>query len=193
MKSRAPGLALLYALTLAVPHASADVEAGLEAARRGDFPAALAKFRPLAEAGDPRAQALLANMYRRGFGVPVDDGQAFLWYRRAAEQGDAVAQYNLAICYRDGVGTERDEGAAMDWYERAARQDFGPAQINLGLRYFTGDGVAENRVRGFAWLERAANAGNQLAARQRDQLAEQMDPDELEAARKLARTIGLTD
>ena len=42
-----------------------DFDAGLEAANRGDFAAALKEWRPLAEAGDALAQFNLGNMYQQ--------------------------------------------------------------------------------------------------------------------------------
>ena len=79
--------------------AMADVAAGAQAYKRGDYATALREWRPLAEQGDANAQYNLGVMYRNGEGVPEDDRQAAFWYRKAAEQGDASAQNNLGLMY----------------------------------------------------------------------------------------------
>ena len=69
-------LALPAALLLAAVPALADVKAGVDAWERGDYPAAVAEWRPLAVGGDPDAQFNLGQAYKLGRGVPVDLGQA---------------------------------------------------------------------------------------------------------------------
>src|SRR5262249_3120089 len=67
--------------------------------QRADYAKALKLARPLAEAGDPRAEAVLGSAFYRGRGVPQNDSEAAKWFRLAAEQGDAQAQYNLGLAY----------------------------------------------------------------------------------------------
>ena len=115
---------VMTVLLLALPAVvkSANFQAGMEAYGRGDFPAALREWRPLAEQGLPRAQYNLAVMYANGEGVPEDDVEAVKWYRKAAEQGDAGAQYNLAVMYANGEGVPEDDVEAVKWYRKAAEQ-----------------------------------------------------------------------
>src|SRR5436190_11839444 len=68
-----------------------DMNAADAAADRGDFAAALAIFRPLAEKGNPRAQANLGAAYLQGVGVPKDPDEGYRWLRKAANQGDQNA------------------------------------------------------------------------------------------------------
>ena len=84
------GYALLTALlfgALCVQALAADFQAGMEAYNRGDYAAALREFRPLAEQGDAKAQALLGVMYGFGAGVPQDAVQAYAWLNVAVGQG----------------------------------------------------------------------------------------------------------
>ena len=84
----------LFALVVmfAVPAMGADFQKGLDAAKRGDFAAALREFRPLAEKGDELAQRALGHFYRKGRGVVQDYNKAANWYRKAAETGDMTSQ-----------------------------------------------------------------------------------------------------
>jgi TPR repeat protein len=70
-------------------------EDGMAAYNRGDYVPAIRLFRPLAEAGNPKAQSVLGAMYRRGQGVARNSARAFIWYSVAAERGDAKAKAGL--------------------------------------------------------------------------------------------------
>jgi TPR repeat protein len=77
-------------------------EHGQEAYKRGDYPAAVREFLPLAQQGDAHAQGKLGLMYDKGWGVARNDAEAIHWYRKAAEQGLAPAQVILAGRYVEG-------------------------------------------------------------------------------------------
>ncbi len=88
-------LAAALALGLAVPAAAdywSEFEAGVDAYAGGRHAEAVSRFRPLAEAGDDRAQYWLGIMYFEGKGVPQDDVRAYLWLSLAAEQGNRGAR-----------------------------------------------------------------------------------------------------
>jgi len=184
-------LAALGGIVLAAtpPPAAADLQRALDAARRHDFDTARREARSDAERGDPRAQALLANMYRRGYGVPVDYARAAQWYRKAAEQGDALSQYNLGVMYRQGLGVTRDQELASRWFHEAALQGFVPAQVNLGLRYARGEGLPKDPVRGYAWLLRAAGPGNSAAKERREALAQELTPAQIRAGEQMSGSL----
>jgi len=57
---------------------------------------------PLAEQGDPVAQAYLGVMYENGQGVTPDPVIAADWYRKAADHGEPEAHLNLAVRYEKG-------------------------------------------------------------------------------------------
>ncbi len=81
-------LAAALALGLAVPAAAdywSEFEAGVDAYAGGRHAEAVSRFRPLAEAGDDRAQYWLGIMYFEGKGVPQDDVRAYLWLSLADE------------------------------------------------------------------------------------------------------------
>lgn len=109
----------LFAI-LATP-ARADLATGMFAYDQGDYATALAEWTPLAESGDPTAQALLGLMYRGNPGMAADEATSTGWYRRAAEQGHPHAQYNLGLAYLAGRGVEQDDVAAYMWLDLAAK------------------------------------------------------------------------
>ena len=70
-------------------------EDGMVAYNRGDYLPATRLFRPLAEAGNPKAQNQIGLMYSKGEGVARSPARAFMWFSLAAKRGDAKAKAGL--------------------------------------------------------------------------------------------------
>jgi len=89
---------------------------GCDAYERGDYDTALKEFRPLADQGDPLAQATLGLMYAEGEGVAQDYQEAVRWYRLAAEQGHASGQFSLGghVYRRPGRAERLRSGPYVD-------------------------------------------------------------------------------
>ena len=162
------------------------LQAGLDAAERGDHMSAVRIWRSLAEGGHVQAQYHLGTAYRNGRGVPKNDAAAVKWYRLAAEQGDPRAQHNLGASYRNGRGVPQDEVEAAKWYRLAAEQGLLRAQHALGLLYATGEGVALDKAEAYAWLNVVAAQGVKKAAEKRRHLADSMTAEEREHAQQLS-------
>jgi TPR repeat protein len=80
-------------LTLPVSGARAGPwEDGMAAYNRGDYAPAIQLFRPLAQQGNAKAQAVIGVMYRRGQGVAKNSRQAFMWLSLASARGDSKAE-----------------------------------------------------------------------------------------------------
>ena len=173
-------------LLLAAPVAGQDFDKGLEAYNRSDYAAALREWRPLAEAGDAKAQYNLALMYDEGQGVPINDAEAVKWYRLAAAQGHAKAQYNLALMYDTGRGVPQDYAAAVKWYRLVAAQGYAKAQYNLALMYGLGQGVPLNNIKAYMWWAIAKAQGNEKAAESLDIVKSQMTAADISEAQRLA-------
>ncbi len=82
---------LVLLLALFASPARANFSLGQNLFAAGDYAGALQAWRPLAEAGDVRAQYSLGVIYEKGLGVPRDLPQAIEWYRHAADHGYAPA------------------------------------------------------------------------------------------------------
>ena len=110
----------VLALALLAPAQAASLRAGLAAYDRQDFNAAATILRPLAIAGDPRAQSYVGYMYANGRGFPQNYNVAAYWYFRAANQGESTAQYMLGLLYDKGDGVQQDYIKAHMWLDLAA-------------------------------------------------------------------------
>ena len=102
-------------LYIAVSTPEKDLDQGLAAYNNGDYETAIAKWKPLAEAGEPSAQYYLGLVYFNGQGVLQDYLETIQWFKLAVEQGKFEAQYNIAFTYANGRGVRRDNLTAYMW------------------------------------------------------------------------------
>jgi hypothetical protein len=140
----------------------ADLRADFDAGRRsyaiGDYDAAFKEWLPLAEAGDPRAQNNIGYLYRKGFGVPLDEVAAAEWYRRAAEQGHVAAMANLGYMYDEGRGVVRDYVQSYNWFLLAVQNGDEEAVEHLKILeedFMTLEQVAEAKRLAAKWRPKA--------------------------------------
>jgi localization factor PodJL len=113
----------------------------------------------LANAGNAKAELLVALEYLEGNGVARDETLAAQWLMRAAAHGEPVAQYRLGTLYQDGRGLRADPVAAFNWYEAAALQGNRKAMHSLAVAYAEGWGTPKNFNEAARWFERAADFG----------------------------------
>ncbi len=108
----------IFALLVSTP-ASADIQEGVNALGRGNYPKALTIFQPLAESGDWNAQGFLAHTYK----LMEDYREAYAWYYATAKCGSKDAQIELSML--EGKVSDRDveQGTAMGdiYYDRYCR------------------------------------------------------------------------
>lgn len=155
---------------LAAPISAQSVKAGADAWANGDYAAAVANWRPLAEKGDPDAQFNLAQAYRWGRGVPLNLAAAQTWYQRAAEKDQLDAQVILGLMiFQNG-----DHGQGLKWLKIAAERGEPRAMLVYGTALVNGDTVAQDPVLGYAYVSRAAAKGLQNAKDTLAQLDELM-------------------
>lgn len=173
-----PIFLLLGGLVVSAPATALDIEEGKEAAWRGDYAAALAVFRPLAEQGNAEAQYSLAGLYRDGRGVARDDQAAVRWYRRAAEGGSWWAALDLGLFYWGQVQAAESGGGGPGerlmrvhmWLGiAAAQEDTGCVELaapllNAVAQSMTAAQIAEAEKHTRAWLAARAATGVNLAA-----------------------------
>ena len=130
---------------------------GVSAFNRQDYMQASRVFIPLAERGNPSAQAYLGFMFETGRGVPRNYTEAAMWYRRAAEQGDSLAQYSLGLLYDKGFGVPRDIVEANKWLNlstagapRQAREARARIRDAVTTKMTRGE-IARARLRALEW------------------------------------------
>jgi uncharacterized protein len=151
---------LLTVAALGSADAAPTLRQGVAAMAREDYAQAVAILSPLAQNGDPAAQAYLGYLYAIGRGVPQDYTQAAIWYRRAADQGHSGAQYELGLLYDKGQGVPVNVIQAEKWLilataaapkaaadERTRIRDAVLTKMTLGE-------LAQARMEALAWRPR---------------------------------------
>jgi len=88
----------------------------------------------------------------------------------------------------DGVAayTRADYAAAMRLLKPLAEKGNSDAQYLLGGMYHKGQGVSEDKVRAYLYYDLAARAGDEDAGGERDRVASDMTPEQVEEAKKRA-------
>ena len=136
--------------------------------QRGFFIIALreATKRIADNAKDAAAMTLLGEIYRDGFAVKQDFGEASRWFRLASGLGDASAQFELGILLLDGApGVTRDREAATAQFVKAAAQDYASALYNLGVLALEVEAPAKpDFAKAAGYFKRAAELGDGNAA-----------------------------
>jgi TPR repeat protein len=126
------------------------------------------------------------DAYGRG-----DYATALREWQPLAERGHADAQYNLGMLYNFRKGVPQDFATARQWYEKAAAQGHAGAQNNLGGLYEFGHGVTRDDVLAYMWYHIAAhstdNAWRDVAAENRDEIADGMTSAQIAEAKKMAK------
>jgi uncharacterized protein len=181
------GVVFALSLALAAP-AYADVKAGVEAWSRGEYPAALKEWRPLAINGDADAQFNLGQAYKLGRGVPLDLAQAEDWYRKAALQGHVQAEDNYGlVMFQNG-----NRQNAMSWIEKSATRGEPRAQYIYGTALFNGDLAAKDWVKAYALMTRSSASGLPAASTSLAQLDRYIPIDQRQKGLALARDMELS-
>jgi TPR repeat protein len=88
-------------------------EDGMVSYNRGDYVPAIKLFRPLAEAGNAKAQNILGVMYRKGEGVTPSSARAYMWFSIAAARGDKQAKASLQEMSKEITPAEMTQAKEM--------------------------------------------------------------------------------
>lgn len=136
--------------------AIADTEAGVEAFKSKNFDAALKELMPAAEAGDPEALYVLAQMYGFGYGVKKDLAKALELYGKAANLGHVPAQKEYGTALAIGDGAEQNVFEGLKWLIIASKAgDKGAQQYALRFSKYMNRSVVLKARRDAAQWNRA--------------------------------------
>lgn len=107
----------------------------------------------------------------------------------AAAGGDIRAQFEMGEFYYQGERVEKDIELALEWFEMASIQGHPGAQYQLGLMHYQGEGVTRNLPQAYIILKMAAVNGKDAAMDASDQIALQMNEQELAVATQVLGTL----
>jgi localization factor PodJL len=135
-----------------------------------------------AKQGLAPAQFRLGGLYEKGIGVKKDLAAARDLYTAAATKGNGKAMHNLAVLYAEGINGPADYRSAAHWFRKAADYGITDSQYNLAILYARGIGVEQNYAEAYKWFALGAIAGDNEAAKKRDEIASHLDVQSLGAA-----------
>lgn len=129
---------------------------------------------------------LLLVLSQTAWTQTLESAQTIEELESCAEAGDAECQGGLGIMYFAGLDVPQDFDAALRWLRPAADQGNAPAQAALGLMYKNGDGLPQDDIQAYKWLQIAFYLGEDKAGLIRDFMAENMTPEDVAEAQRLA-------
>lgn len=163
----------------------ADVQDGLNAWARNDYPAAIREWQGPAASGDADAQFLLAEAYKQGLGIRQDLAKAEELYGKAAAQGHMQASdvYGLLLFDRG------QRVQAMPYVRAGAERGDPRAQYLLGLAHFNGDLAEKDWVRAYALVSLAQQSGLARAVAALAKMDQHIDLEQRQKAAALAAEL----
>lgn len=168
------------------PEVNADYQQGAALYLKGQYNEAIEWMRKAAEAGHSNAQAVLAEAYIFGHGVPQDPEAAEQWAERAAAQKSTDYQYLLAQKFKNGLHLRRNPKKAIAWFRKAAEAGMVEAQKELALIFDEGLDGQPDHAEAAKWYRLTALQGDHAARCRLGQLYERglgVTQDLAEAAR----------
>ena len=150
--------ALIHPQSLVAADREDRLNAGLAALKRAHYATALRSWLPIAEAGDPEAQANVGYMYEEGLGVTQQFDTAVSWYKKAAASGSMQANHNLGMMFAEGKGVPQSWVRSLRYFEISA-SEVPASRYMIGYTYFQGEGNIQNRPKAFREFMDAAIDG----------------------------------
>jgi uncharacterized protein len=142
-------------------------------------------YQVAADQGNAHAMFNIGVMHDKGYHFKQDFDEAAKWYRKAADLGFPQALFNIGIMYEYGQAVPKDYEKAHEYYLMAAEKGDPSAQFSIGLMYDKGMGVEQNDVTAYMWWD-ITGKGYIHAEHNRDSLAEDMTPEQIAEAKRLA-------
>jgi TPR repeat protein len=154
-----------------------------------DIDAATELFISAAKLGNPGAQTLLGIAATQARVTSIErHKKGVAWLKRAARKNHSEAHRQLGRVYLEGIGVSQNAETAANWFQKAARQGNLKAQFDLGKLFESGNGVRQSNEQAFYWY-RVAERGGLRSAAAKDNVASEMDFDQIQAAIKKAKAV----
>lgn len=166
------------------------VDEAYGAYQRGLYLTAMNLALPKAQAGDPAAQTLVAEVMQNGLGVKRDRKGAAFWYGQAAEKGDPAAMFKYSLILLDGELVTRDTAKSEELMRKAADRGNAQAQFNYAQALVAGAPGTKGLKAALPYYEKAAAQGVVDAQYAVSQLY--LNLEDIDAAKKAEARLWLT-
>lgn len=133
---------------IAYKNSIAQLRLGVNAQYNGNFQEALDRFTFAQKQGNFYANALIANIYLKGFGVEIDEKKAKSLLNDTRKV-DPIAAYSLAKIYLN----EENYSEALELLEFAGENGVKDAQKDLSILYVNGEYFEIDSEKGSFWKD----------------------------------------
>lgn len=131
------------------------------------------------------AQVVLGIMLCYGDIGRVNAGEGVKYYQKAAELSDPAGELFLGMAYLHGEGVPKNSELAIRWIRAAAETGVPEAQRVLGKALRRNDSNVSEQIEAYKWLNLAAARGDKNAQKYRDELEQEMGPEQIARAQGL--------
>lgn len=139
------------------------LEAGIAAAKEGDYKTAFKLFAKSCDEGNPAGCFAIGTMYMNGVGIATNIQKAQRYYEMGCSGGDATACANLAMIYDyQKNADENDKEKAAQLYMTGCQGGDVLACNNLAWMYANGEGVPKDYFKSIQYYKYACEAGSDL-------------------------------
>ncbi len=115
---------------------------------------AISLLKPCADQGYAEAQYVLGIIYKKGWGVAVNEKEAFKYIKLSAEKKYTKAVCELGVLYKEGIGCKLNFNTAISYFEESHRLGFEKGAYSIGYMYFKGLGSLEQDYKkAIEWFE----------------------------------------
>jgi hypothetical protein len=125
----------------------------------------VARLKPEADAGVPKAQYELATVYFDGPDAKKLLPEIVSLFEKSADQGFVESKYYLGVMYDKGRGVSKDDIKAREWYRIAAERGHAIGQYNYAVFLIQGRGGTKNENEAWMWFKKSSEQGNTSAQR----------------------------
>ena len=122
--------------------------------------AAFKEIKPYAEEGDGVAQSLLAQMYKKGWGVEKDPKKAEHWYLKAADNNINNMKFFLGNLYQYHL---IDYKKSAFWHEKSAEEDNDDVSASILAKLYRYNDTVKDYKKAKKWYEHLAWKGDAKA------------------------------
>ncbi|PAF53920.1 hypothetical protein BKH42_03950 [Helicobacter sp. 13S00482-2] len=139
------------------------LEAGISAAKEGDYKSAFKFFTQSCDQGNPAGCFAIGTMYMNGVGIQTNIQKAQRYYEMGCSGGDATACANLAMIYDYQKNADQnDKEKAAQLYMTGCQGGDVLACNNLAWMYANGEGVPKDYFKSLQYYKYACEAGSDL-------------------------------
>lgn len=120
-------------------------------------------YRRAAQAGLPKAEEKLGELFLTGRILQQSEVNAAAWYKKAADHGLVSAQLQYALMLQSGTGMKKDSKAGLAMLKQVAKNGSADAQFKVGVAQLQGWGTEKSPEAALKSFVEAAKRGHTSA------------------------------